>query len=139
MLQIHGPTYRYQGEILESSQIILVEDHHYNEQDQCDHLSKLLLSSNHQHTVIFDHVVQQDIFDFECVYFPKLLAREADEFIQEEITTCWTNKTRAFNFMINKPRVHRNMLLQLIESFKLENFCHSLAWKSNPVNFIPED
>tara|TARA_R110002073_G_scaffold140924_1_gene291930 strand:- start:77 stop:670 length:594 start_codon:yes stop_codon:yes gene_type:complete len=39
--------------------------------------------------------------------------------------------------MINKPRKHREILLQLIKRFNLINYTHSLPWKHNDVNSIP--
>lgn len=136
MLIIHGPTYRYQGEQLAEPMIIYVQDHHYNEQEQCFHLEKLL-SDSQNHTVVFDHVVQHDEFLSNPVYFPTLLAKEAEEFAQHNISTCWTNKTCAFNFMINKPRIHRRRLIQLIDELKLTNYTHSLCWQESTVTTIP--
>lgn len=137
MLKIHGPTYRYQGERLRSPEMIFVEDHHYSEDDLCHHLRRLLDASPcKDHTIVFDHVVQQDEFlDYQCVYYPRLLAREATEF--SGITTNWANKTYAFNFMINKIRPHRLLLLNLINELNLTNYIHSLCWQSSPVKSIP--
>ena len=135
MLIIHGPTEQYQGEQLSEPTLIYVQDHHYNEQDQCFHLEKLLNNSQ-EHTVIFDHVVQHDEFLTDPVYFPLLLAREANAFNQHNIIPNWDNKIRAFNFMINKPRIHRSLLLKLIGEHKLNNYCHSLCWKDSPEQSI---
>lgn len=134
MLKIHGPTYQYRGEILTTPEIILVEDHHYDEQDHCFHLEKLL--NNQEHTVIFDHIVQHDEFLTNPVYFPSLMAREAYEFNQYNIIPNWSNKTRAFNFMINKPRPHRLLLLKIIKEHGLNNYYHSLCWKESPAQSI---
>lgn len=136
MLIIHGPSYRYQGEILTEPTVILVQDHHYSEQDQCFHLEKLLAGSP-AHTVIFDHVVHHEEFLSNPVYFPLLLARETYEFVQENILIDWTKKTRAFNFMINKARPHRLWLLNMIDQLSLTNFSHSLCWNDSPVKSIP--
>ena len=135
MLIIHGPTYRYCGERLTDSTMIYVCDHHYNEQDQCFHLERLIDQSV-GHTVVFDHVVQHDEFLSNPVYFPALLAREVDEFNQHSINPVWTNKTHAFNFMINKPRIHRQLLLKLIDKLQLDNYKHSLCWKESPAKSI---
>lgn len=135
MLIIHGPTYRYSGELLTEPTLVYVRDHHYNEQDQCFHL-KSLLDGSQEHTVIFDHVVQHDEFLSNPVYFPALLAREANEFARHNIVPNWSNKTRAFNFMINKPRVHRSLLLKIISEQGLTNYQHSLCWKDSPVQAI---
>jgi hypothetical protein len=136
MLIIHGPTYRYQGEHLAEPTVILVQDHHYNENDQCFHLQKLLAGSQ-QHTVIFDHVVQHNEFLDDPVYFPLLLAKETHEFAQQQITVDWSYKNVAFNFMINKARSHRLWLLNTIDQLGLTNFCHSLCWQQSPCKSIP--
>lgn len=136
MLKIHGPTYRYSGEILTKPELILVEDHHYDEELGCDHVAMLVNNSACQHVVCFDHVVAQDQFDFECEYFPTLLARECVEFDQQQIQPNWHNKTHAFNFMINKPRPHRLLLLQIIDELKLTNYRHSLCWNQSPVDGV---
>jgi hypothetical protein len=134
---ISGPTYRYQGERLTEPCTILVEDHCYNEQTHSFPLTDLLESSKCDpglHTLVFDHVNQQDEFQqYCCVYMPALLARETKEFKDQNISPDWQVKTRAFNFMINKPRPHRIELLKLIQEYELTNFNHSLCWKTSPV------
>jgi len=65
------------------------------------------------------------------------LAREALEFVEQSISPNWNSKKYAFNFMINKPRLHREQLLQLIDQYNLTSFSHSLCWKNSPVNRIP--
>lgn len=135
MLIIHGPTYQYRGESLSHPELIYVRDHHYDGINQCFHLQALLQGSQ-EHTVVFDHVLQHDEFLDNPVYFPALLAREADEFNQHAIQVDWQNKTHAFNFIINKPRPHRLLLLELIDQYKLFNYCHSLCWQS-AVGTVP--
>jgi hypothetical protein len=134
---ISGPTYRYQGERLIEPCTILVQDHCYDEETQDFPLKDLLATSEcdpHLHTLIFDHVNQQDEFQqYCCVYMPALLARESAEFEAQCISPHWITKTRAFNFMINKPRPHRIELLKLINEHGLTNFSHSLCWKTSPV------
>lgn len=136
MLKIHGPTYRYSGEVLTQPELILVVDHHYDEELGCDHVAMLVNNSTCAHVVCFDHVVAQDQFDFECEYFPTLLARECVEFGQQQIQPDWSNKTHAFNFMINKPRPHRLLLLKIVDELKLENYRHSLCWDQSPVDSV---
>jgi len=142
MINILGPEYRYAGEQLLDPEVILVRDHHYNETDQCFYLEQLLKNSScdpHKHTVVFDHVLQHDdcLKDYTLVSFPSFLSRENTEFVQQQINPDWSNKTAIFNFMINKPRPHRIMLVKMIEEFDLTNYCHSLAWKNNDVNHVP--
>lgn len=134
---IHGPTYRYQGEKLDKDCLLYIRDHHYDEKDHCFHIEKLIANSTVGLTVIFDHVVQHDEFLKDPVYFPALLAREAKEFLEQQIQPNWSNKTHAFNFMINKPRMHRNLLLQMIDDLKLVDYRHSLCWQDSPVKSIP--
>jgi hypothetical protein len=100
-------------------------------------VAQLLKASTCQHLVVFDHVVQQDILNFECLHFPTLLARECQEFDEQKISPNWQQKTHAFNFMINKPRNHRLLLLHMISELKLTNYCHSLCWQDSPVDSVP--
>jgi hypothetical protein len=141
MIDIHGPTYTYSGEILSSPEIILVRDHHYDSYKHCYHVEKLLensLCDPQQHLLIFDHVtVQEGLTKYPYVCLPMFLARENKEFIHQNIQPDWSRKTSTFNFMINKPRPNRRRLLALIEQHKLTNYCHSLAWKTNDINNIP--
>ncbi len=142
MIDISGPCYQYQGEQICSPEIIVVHDHHYNEHDQSFHVEKLLRNSAcnpAHHVVVFDHVLaHNDVMqDYNMIFFPSFMARENTEFIDQQIKINWSNKTRIFNFMINKPRPHRKFLLQLIDEYQLDNFFHSLAWRTNPINHIP--
>ena len=140
-ITIHGPTYQYQNEVLEKPEIILVRDHHYNETDRCFHLQKLLENSQCDpklHTVVFDHVNIHDdeIQGYNFIYYPGFLAREETEFNNQSIEVDWNNRKALFNFMINKPRPHRKILLQLIQQFSLTHYTYSLAWKENHINSI---
>lgn len=141
MIEIHGPTYTYSGEILYHPEIIFVRDHHYNLDQHCFHVEKLLKNSAcdpQQHLLVFDHVnIQDALSEYPCVCLPTLLARENQEFIRQQISPDWNNKTKTFNFMINKPRPNRVRLLELVEKFNLTNFSHSLAWTANDINSIP--
>ena len=140
MIEIHGPTYTYSGEILYHPEIIFVRDHHYNLDQHCFHVEKLLKNSAcdpQQHLLVFDHVnIQDALSEYPCICLPTLLARENQEFIRQQISPDWNNKTKTFNFMINKPRPNRVRLLELVEKFKLTNFSHSLAWMANDINSI---
>jgi hypothetical protein len=142
MIDVVGSTYSYQGEQLASPEIIVVRDHHYNEEQQCFPVKQLLENSTcnpKEHVVIFDHVLQHDdvLKKYQLVSFPSFLARENTEFVQQHIQPDWSNKTATFNFMINKPRPHRIQLLEMIKEFALTNYCHALAWRTNTVNNIP--
>jgi hypothetical protein len=141
MIQLHGPTYRYAGETLGVPEIICVSDHHYNENNHSFELEKLLIHSRcdpKQHVIIFDHVMRHDdrLKNYDLIGFPSFLARENTEFIDQQIQTDWNNKKVIFNFMINKPRPHRIQLLKLIQQFDLQDYQHSLAWQTNPVNSV---
>lgn len=142
MIEFVGSKYCYQGEQLLSPEIIIIQDHHYDEELQCFPVEQLLEHSvcdPKEHIVIMDHVLQHDdvLKDYQLISFPSFLARENTEFIQQQIQPDWSNKTITFNFMINKPRVHRIQLLEMIKEFELNNYCHSLAWKTNTINDIP--
>jgi hypothetical protein len=142
MIDVVGSTYCYQGEQLVSPEIIVVRDHHYNEEQQCFPIKQLLENSvcnPKEHAVIFDHVLQHEdvLKDYQLISFPSFLARENTEFVRQQIQPDWSNKTATFNFMINKPRPHRFQLLEMIKEFNLTDYCHALAWQTNSVNDIP--
>lgn len=138
MIKIFGPTYRYSGEVLTKPEIIYVNDHHYDEDNQLFHVKKLLENSTCNpcdHLLIFDHINHEDeLTQYNHICLPVFLAAEVDQFINQKIQPDWSHKTKTFNFMINKPRVHRQFLLQLIEHFELNNYSHALAWKNINVN-----
>lgn len=141
MIEIHGPTYKYKGERLEKPEIIWINDHCYNEDDQCFHVERLLEAGPcdpQLHTLVFDHILHDDeLSDYNIMYFPIFLASECQEFIDQDIQPFWDIKTRIFNFSINKPRIHRKFLLEEIERLGLTSYRHTLAWQHNPVNSIP--
>ena len=142
MIEFVGSFYKYSGEQLSNPEIILIRDHHYNENDQCFHVQQLLENSvcnPKEHVVIMDHVLQHDdvLKDYQLINFPSFLAKENTEFIQQQIQPTWNNKIITFNFMINKPRPHRVQLLEMIKEFELSDYGHSLAWKTNTINDIP--
>lgn len=139
MKEFVGSQYCYQGEKLALKEIVFVRDHHYNEQQQHFPLDDLLQNGGGDHTVIFDHVLQHDdvLNKYNFIFFPSFMSRECKEFGQQQIIPNWNNKCKTFNFMINKPRPHREMLLRLVEEFDLNNYCHSLAWRTNTINDIP--
>jgi hypothetical protein len=141
MIELFGPTYRFAGEVLTQPEIIVVNDHHYDQENQCYHIEKLLENSRcdpQQHIIVMDHINHEDgLTKYHCLCLPHFIARECEQFKEQNIQTDWTNKTHTFNFMINKPRPHRELLLTLIKEFKLTDYCYSLAWKTNPVNDIP--
>ena len=140
MIELFGPTYKYNGEVLSEPEIIFINDHCFDEQDQCFHVKTLLDNSScdpKSHTLIFDHILHDDeLAEYNGIYFPIFLASECKEFIDQDIHPFWEGKTRIFNFSINKPRIHRKFLLQEIERLGLTSYRHSLAWKYNPVNSI---
>jgi hypothetical protein len=141
VLELFGPTYRFAGEVLTQPEIIVINDHDYDEGNQCYHVEKLLENSQcdpQQHIIVMDHINHEDsLSNYHCLCLPYFVARECEQFKEQQIQTNWVNKTRTFNFMINKPRPHRELLLQLIDKFKLTNYSYSLAWQTNPVNNIP--
>lgn len=133
MLIIHGPSYRYQGEILREPEIIVIQDHHDSEQGyQLDLLLAASAIPAEQHVLVFDHVNLQDQFGHvPHVCLPLLLAAEIQEFNDAKIDTTWQARTHAFNFMINKPRPNRLILLDTIVHLGLTSFKHSLAWQQD--------
>lgn len=133
MYIIHGPTWQYQGQRLQQPTTIVVQDHHDSEHGY--ELQKLLDASVcdlSQHLLVFDHVNKQDEFvQVPHVCLPLLLVTETQEFNRENIQTAWQPRTQAFNFMINKPRPNRQILLDMIQDLGLVSYKHSLAWQHN--------
>jgi len=139
MINIHGPTYKFKGEVLSELDMLMVQDHHYDEEEKCFHIKKLLDNSPYDHKVRFDHVLLHDdiLKNYNLEFYPSFLAKEEREFNQQSIDTTWNKRTHTFNFMLNKPRIHRMLLLGLIEDYNLTNYTHSLPWKHNDINSIP--
>ena len=133
--------YRYQGERLQEPAVIFVVDHHYVEATKTWPLQQLLENSicdPYSHTLLFDMHLHDDIFvkyNPLCITF--FCARMVDEFQKENIVPNWTNKTKTFNFMINKLRPHRVALLKLVEELNLTNYTYSLPWQENPFTSLP--
>lgn len=138
MIEVFGPTYRYSGEILTKPEIIYINDHHYNEEDQCFEVEKLLENSTCDpmlHTLLFDHINHEDhLSKYNCIYLPAFLSSDCEEFINHNIQPDWSHKSKTFNFMINKPRPHREFLMAIIEHFGLDNYSYSLPWKTVRLN-----
>jgi hypothetical protein len=142
MIEIHGPSYKYTGEVLDKPEIIFVRDHHYSEEDQCFHIQKLLENSTcdpHLHTLLLDHVLIHDdvLKDYNIILCPTFIAREERDFNQQLIEVDWNKRQCTFNFMINKSRPHRVRLLRLVEELNLTNYTYSLPWIENPYTRLP--
>ena len=133
--------YRYQGESLKEPTVIFVVDHHYDEKNNCWPLQQLLDSSEcdpYSHTLLFDMHLHDDIFvKYNPLCIPFFCATTVKEFQKENIIPNWTNKTKTFNFMINKLRPHRKRLLELVEELNLTNYTYSLPWRENPFTSLP--
>lgn len=143
MIQFVGSNYRYQGEKLSRPEIICVWDHHYNEETQSYPVHDLLGNSvcnPHDHIVVFDHVLvhEDQLTEYNLVCLPLFLSRTCQQFINQHITINWANKNVCFNFMINKPRLHREFLLVLLEHFKLTDYNYTLCWQEVTVSRVVE-
>ena len=133
--------YRYTGELLQEPTVIFVVDHHYDEENNCWPLQQLLDNSKcdpYSHTLLFDMHLHDDIFvKYNPLCIPFFCATTVKEFQKENIVLNWTNKTKTFNFMINKLRPHRKKLLKLVEELNLTNYTYSLPWRENPFTSLP--
>ena len=139
MIRVVGSTYQSQGQRLQRPEVIFVQDHHYDQYQMTSPVQDLLDNSEcdaREHLVVFDHVVQHDdsLKDFDLICMPLFLIGAAQQFNQQGINVYWGNKTHTLNFMINKPRLHRELLLVLISHFGLSNYAHSLCWKQVTVS-----
>jgi hypothetical protein len=141
MIEVHGPTYKYKGEQLDKPEFIWINDHCFDEEDQCFHVKRLLEAGPcdpQSHTLILDHIGHDDVLStYNTVCFPIFLATECEEFIEQNIVRDWSNKTHIFNFSINKSRIHRYLLLEEIKRLNLTQYTYSLPWLVNNVNDIP--
>ena len=133
--------YRYTGELLQEPTVIFVVDHHYDEATKTWPLQQLLDNSKcdpYSHTLLFDFNIHDDIFvKYNPLCIPFFCATTVKEFQKENIVPDWTNKTKTFNFMINKLRPHRKRLLKLVEKLNLTNYTYSLPWRENPYTSLP--
>ena len=133
--------YRYTGELLQEPTVIFVVDHHYDEATKTWPLQQLLDNSKcdpYSHTLLFDFNIHDDIFvKYNPLCIPFFCATTVKEFQKENIVPDWTNKTKTFNFMINKLRPHRIRLLKLVEQLNLTNYTYSLPWRENPYTSLP--
>jgi hypothetical protein len=133
-------SYRYQGEQLAEPTVIFVVDHHYDEATKTWPLQQLLENSicdPYSHTLLFDMHLHDDIFvKYNPLCIPFFCATTVNEFQKENIVPNWTNKTKTFNFMINKMRPHRVALLKLVEELNLTDCTYSLPWRENPYTAL---
>lgn len=137
MIRVFGPSYRYKGEVLTEPSIIYVDDHHYDEVNQCFHLEELLKNSAcdpAEHLVVIEGLGHDDVLSkYQLLIIPGFQGRTCQQFVDEHIEINWANKTKTFNFMINKTRFHREFLLMLVQHFKLKNYTYSLPWKKTLI------
>lgn len=136
MISFVGSNYQYTGENPTGPDLVYIQDHHYNEDLQCFPVQKLLENSQYSHTVLFDHVVQHDdvLKNYDLVCLPIFAAKSCDQFNNQGIQVSWDHRPYTFNFMINKPRLHREFLLLLIEHFALSDYAYTLCWKKSEIN-----
>ena len=132
--------YRYGGEILSKPTTVIVVDHNYDEENNQWPVLQLIESSTvdpYSHTLLLDVNLHDDVLaKYKPKCTPFFLARMVDEFQRENIIPDWTNKTKTFNFMINKLRPHRKELLELVEEFNFTDFTYSLPWQENPFTSL---
>ena len=137
MIKVFGPDYQYQGEILTQPAIIYLDDHHYDKVNRCFQVEKLLANSEcdpQQHILIIEGLGHDDVLaKYNCVIFPRFTAEVCDQFNAHNIQPDWSKKTFGFNFMVNKPRLHRNFLLMMINHFGLDNYAYSLPWREKDL------
>lgn len=129
MLRLHGPKYRWQGEIT-NEQVIYVDDHHYDEDTKTFPVQHLIDASPQKPLLVMDNLCHNDsLADYEHISLPMHLVAEVEQFRQHRIEPNWQNKTRCFNFMVNKPRPNRLQLLEWIHLNGFTSFTHSLPWQ----------
>jgi hypothetical protein len=135
MLELHGPSYRYQGEILEQPEVIWVRDHHYDSNSIHPFAVEQLVAASpcaDQHWVVFDHVNAREYNTLKNVlYMPLFLSWQTGLFNQKNIAPDWNSRASAFNFMVNKRRPGRELLLVFLSYFGLTTPDYTLCWKDS--------
>jgi hypothetical protein len=135
MLELHGPSYRYQNETLARPEVIWVRDHHYNSEGSVPFAVDQLVAASpcaDQHWVVFDHVNARNYSTLKNVlYMPLFLSWQASLFNQKNIKPNWNSRTSVFNFMINKRRPNRELLLVFLAYFGLTTPNYTLCWKNH--------
>jgi hypothetical protein len=135
MLELHGPSYRYQGEILEQPEVIWVRDHHYDLNSIHPFAVEQLVAASpcaDQHWVVFDHVNAREYTTLKNVlYMPLFLSWQTGLFNQKNIAPDWNSRASAFNFMVNKRRPSRELLLVFMSHFGLTTPDYTLCWKDS--------
>jgi hypothetical protein len=116
-----------------------VQDHHYDQHTHASPIQQVLdqsLCDPQQHVIVFDHVVRHDdsLRGHNLVCLPLFLINSCEQFNHQNINTDWFAKTVTFNFMINKPRPHRELLLAVISDFDLTDYMHTLCWQQVSVS-----
>lgn len=136
MLRILGPTWKDTGETV-TDEIIYIDDHHWDEQSQGFPVLDLLKRHTNKLMLVFDHLGHDDqLKEYPHCCLPVYLAYEVENFRNAAIKPAWTQRSDAFNFMINKPRPNRYRLLELLDKHNLKTNCYSLPWTTSPVPSI---
>lgn len=136
MLHILGPVYKFNGETIQD-EIIYIDDHHWDEKNQCYPVEELLAHNLGHHLLVFDHLGHNDaLAKYQHVCMPVYLAAEVEHFINARINPNWNQRQVCFNFMINKPRPNREWLLRFVDEHHLRSRTHSLAWRESPFSSI---
>jgi hypothetical protein len=82
--------------------------------------------------VVFDHVNAREYTTLKNVlYMPLFLSWQASLFNQKNIVTDWNSRASVFNFMINKRRPSRELLLVFLSHFGLTTPDYTLCWKDS--------
>lgn len=137
VFHVLGPTYRFSGEVIHDA-IVYIDDHHWDEHSQKFHVADLLARNPGNHLLVFDHLAHDDqLAHLPHVCLPVYLAAETEQFIAAGIVPDWNHKRYCFNFMINKPRPHREWLLRMVDQHGLTSWRHSLPWRQSPCASIP--
>jgi hypothetical protein len=152
VLEIHGPSYCYSGEVLTEPTLIWVADHHYNSDNDQPYAVKTLVDNSRcdpqSHLLVFNHFLTNEDFEkYRHVCYPGWIIGEVNNFCQTVTTVDWEHKQTCFNFMFNKVRPHRLILSRLINYFGLTDYVYSQSWpqavhgiqKSDSVSNLDSD
>ena len=131
IFRVHGPTYNFNPE--HRADFILVRDHHWRPEEQRSDVV-LLANNNPGATLIFDHVVSTQLFPHhDCICLPLFLMQENRDFAATVTSLPNIAPVASFNFVINKPRPHRVLLLNALTKLTMQTDYYSLCWQDTFV------
>lgn len=113
---------------LPNGDCLFIDDHigHDPTKSEMDYLVGLLQSTNNPHIAI-EYPYSEELEFANLIHIPAYWIKVAHELNSRIPNTNWTEKTSAFSFVINKPRLNRTQMLELLESLDLHTNTYTLV------------